>query len=171
MTLLLYSLLAFSPIFLPFIQTSEVHTPDKSVEVVDFDGLQEYLTQFEDKTVVINFWATWCVPCVKELPYFEQATEKYANDDVAVVLVSLDFKRQIDTRLKPFVEKRQLKSHVVVLDDPDANKWIDKVHPDWSGAIPATLIRKGNTEAFYEKTFHSYEELDQIIQPFLNSRK
>lgn len=168
MVFLLSVLLAFSPI------TSLDHVVAENeavneVEIVDFKGLQKYLAQFDDKTIVINFWATWCLPCVKELPYFEEATAHYNSEDVEVVLVSLDFTRQIDTRLKPFLEKHQLKSHVIVLDDPDANSWIDKVSAEWSGAIPATLIRQSEKEAFYEKTFHSFDELKQIIQPFLNS--
>lgn len=141
----------------------------EDLRVVDFAGLQEYLGQFEDQTVVVNFWATWCVPCVKELPYFEQITEKYGRDKVAVVLVSLDFSHQVERRLKPFLEERGLKSDVLLLDDPDANAWIDKVSPTWSGAIPATLIRNGAKEVFYEKSFHSLNELETIIQPFLNS--
>lgn len=139
------------------------------IKVVDFKGLQKHLDQYGDKTLVINFWATWCVPCVRELPYFEQATEYYADQGVEVILVSLDFSKQIETRLKPFLAKHELKSHVVLLDDPDANAWIDKVSPEWSGAIPATLIRKNGVEAFYEKSFHSFDELKEIIQPFIKS--
>ena len=136
---------------------------------MDFNGLQEYLGKWEDRTVVINFWATWCAPCVKELPYFEQATATFDPDEVVVVLVSLDFRKEMDRRLVPFVEENDLQSNVILLSDPDANAWIDKVSPEWSGAIPATLIRKGDKEAFYEQSFHSFEELNQIIQPFLNS--
>jgi hypothetical protein len=88
---------------------------------------------------------------------------------VQVILVSLDFTNQIESRLIPFIEKHNLKAKVILLDDPDANTWIDKVSPEWSGAIPATVIKKGRKEAFYEKSFHSFEELQQIIKPFLNS--
>lgn len=140
-----------------------------NVDIVDYEGLEDYLKQFKDETLVVNFWATWCMPCVKELPYFEQLTETYKEQDVRVVLVSLDFSNQIERRLRPFLEKHQLKSEVIVLDDPDANVWIRKVSPEWSGSIPATLIRSDGQEAFYEKSFRSFEELDQIIQPFLKS--
>ena len=142
---------------------------ETEVAVVNFDELQQYLDEFGDKTLVINFWATWCVPCVKELPYFEQATANYNSEEVEVILVSLDFSNQLASRLIPFIEKNDLQSTVILLDDPDANSWIDKVSPEWSGAIPATVIKRGNKEAFYEKSFHSFEELDQIIKPFLNS--
>lgn len=139
------------------------------LKVVNFEGLEEYLEQYQDRTVVINFWATWCVPCVKELPYFEEVTKTYDGEEVVVVLVSLDFSKQVDTKLKPFLKKHDLQSEVVLLDDPDQNSWIDKVDPGWSGAIPITLIRKGDRKAFYEKSFHSFEELNTLIQSFLNS--
>ncbi|MDX1407529.1 MAG: TlpA disulfide reductase family protein, partial [Saprospiraceae bacterium] len=89
--------LTFAPYF-PEVSSAE----NDEIDVVDFKGLQKYLDQYGDKTLVINFWATWCVPCVKELPYFEKATDYYTDEDVEVILVSLDFSRQIDTRLKPF---------------------------------------------------------------------
>ncbi len=147
-------------------------TPESSeteIPVVNFEELQQYLSEFGDKTLVINFWATWCVPCVKELPYFEQTTANYNTEEVEVILVSLDFPNQITSRLIPFIEKNDLKSKVILLDDPDANSWIDKVSPEWSGAIPATVIRRGDKEAFYEKSLHTFEELNQIIKPFLKS--
>jgi len=145
----------------------ESEAPD--VIVVNFEQFQQYLKERGEKTLVINFWATWCVPCVKELPYFEEATANYNTEDIEVILVSLDFSSQLESRLIPFIEENNLQSTVILLDDPDANSWIDKVSPEWSGAIPATVVKRGDKEAFYEKSFHSYEELQQIIQPFLKS--
>lgn len=148
--------------------TSESDLKDDIV-VVDYAGLEAYLAQYADRTVVLNFWATWCAPCVKELPYFEQVTATYQEKDVVVVLASLDFSKQIDKKLKPFLRQHQLKSKVVLLDDPDQNTWIEKVDERWSGAIPVTLLIDGDRRAFYEKTFSSFEELNTIIQSFLNS--
>ena len=119
---------------------TETPLSNGDVKMVDFEGLQEYLDGFgNDKTLVINFWATWCVPCVKELPYFEAATQAYTRDEVEVILVSLDFPDELERRVIPFVEEKTLKSKVILLNDPDANSWIDKVSPKWSGAIPATV--------------------------------
>lgn len=137
-----------------------------NLKIVDYEGLESYLEQYGDRTVVINFWATWCAPCVKELPYFEQVTKSYPQEDLVVVLVSLDFSKQIDTRLKPFLKKHNLQSQVVLLDDPDQNSWIDKVDPRWSGAIPITVIKKGDRKEFYERTFQSFDELNEIILTF-----
>lgn len=133
----------------------------------NFEELAFIFQQENDTTYVINFWSTWCAPCVKELPYFEALTEKYATQNVKVILVSLDFPKQLETKLKPFLKENNLQSTVLVLTDPDANSWVDKVNPAWSGAIPATIVYQGTKNKFYEKAFESLAELEEIITPFL----
>lgn len=134
-----------------------------NIPVYDFKTFEPLLHINNDTTYIVNFWATWCKPCVAELPYFEQLHETYKNEKVKVLLVSLDFSTQIEKKLIPFMEKRQLKSEVVVLDDPDANGWIDKVDPKWSGAIPATIIFKGDKRGFFEQSFENYEDLVSVM--------
>jgi thiol-disulfide isomerase/thioredoxin len=136
------------------------------VPVMDFNGFEPYLHKQNDTTYIINFWATWCVPCVKELPAFEELNEKYSNEKVKVLLVSLDFVKHYDTKLLPFIEERKIKSEVILLNDPRSNLWIDKVSPDWSGAIPATLIYKGKKRKFYEQSF-SFESLEKELLKYL----
>ena len=136
------------------------------IEVYNFDQLESFLSSNTDKTLVVNFWATWCKPCIKELPYFEAIQTKY-KDDVRVVLVSLDFSDKLESQLIPFVNENALQSQVVLLDDPYENEWIPKVDSTWSGAIPATLIIKGDKRLFYEKSF-TQEELEDEILKFKN---
>ncbi len=141
--------------------------PDLPPIYEKFEDLAPIFAQQNDTTYIINFWATWCAPCVKELPYFETLTEKYATQKVKVILVSLDFSKQLETKLKPFLKENKLQSEVLVLIDPDANSWVDKVNPAWSGAIPATLVYKGKENKFYEKSFETLAELEEIVTPFL----
>lgn len=137
------------------------------VPVMDFDGLEARLPENPDQLVIVNFWATWCKPCVKEMPYFNTLSRKYADDpQIRVILVSLDMETQMKSRVMPFIVERDMHPEVWLLDDPDANRWIDKVDPSWSGAIPATLFYKGNERKFYQQSFHSVEELEDIIQTF-----
>ncbi|HMQ08590.1 MAG TPA: TlpA disulfide reductase family protein [Saprospiraceae bacterium] len=129
----------------------------------NFEELQKNHIQVSDDRIhVINFWATWCAPCIKEMPFIDALTSKYGNQ-IKVTFVSLDFPKRIDTALIPFLEKSDLKSEVVLLDDARANRWIDLVDPDWSGAIPATLIIKNGKRAFYEREFHSFEEIESVV--------
>ncbi|MEM6516744.1 MAG: TlpA disulfide reductase family protein [Bacteroidota bacterium] len=138
------------------------------LEVYDFDGLENFLEPKGNKTYVVNFWATWCAPCVKELPYFEMLNKNFA-DDVEVILVSLDFPSKYESNLKPFIEKHDLKSKVVALNDTDSNTWIPKIDKNWSGAIPATLIFNKNHRIFYEQSFE-YDELEQELNQFLTNQ-
>lgn len=129
-----------------------------------FEGVEDLFKQKNDTTYVINFWATWCKPCVKELPYFERVQEKYKDEKVQVILVSLDFKRQLKKKLKPFLEERKMKSKVVVLTDNKYNNWIDRVDTNWSGAIPVTVIYNAKGRRFIGKAVSDFEELDRIVQ-------
>ena len=110
-----------------------------------------------DTTYVINFWATWCIPCVKELPYFEELSSKYKNEKVKIILVSLDFTKE---QVNSFVVKKKIKNSIVLLADSKTNTWIDKVDSSWSGAIPITLFIKGNEKHFYEKDYYNLKELE-----------
>ncbi len=145
-----------------------VKAPEQTVPVYDFRQFEPILHPTASDTLyVVNFWATWCAPCIKELPYFEQLGAQYTPQKVKVLLISLDFKNQIETRVIPFMERKQLKSKVIVLSDPDANAWIDKVDPSWSGALPATMIIKGDKREFHEKSFTTYDELESLITKYL----
>ncbi len=132
-----------------------------------FEGLEPLFGFDNDTTYVVNFWATWCKPCIKELPYFEEFNSKHENEKVKVVLVSLDFPKQVESNLVPFVRKKQLQSKVVVLLDGKYNDWIDKVSPNWSGAIPATYIYKGAQNRLMGEPFENFDELSQAVKPFL----
>lgn len=133
---------------------------------VDYNGLEKVLNKQDNKTYVVNFWATWCAPCVKELPYFERINKQYKDKNVEVVLVSLDFPKHFDTKLKNFINEKQLQSELYALNDMDSNYWIPKVNKDWSGAIPATLIYNSNKREFFEQAFE-YEELEKTLNKFL----
>ena len=138
-----------------------------NLEIYDYEGLKPFLNKPDNKIHVVNFWATWCAPCIKELPYFEQLNVNYAHDNVEVLLVSLDFPRQYESKLKPYLIENKIKSKVICFDDTDQNTWIPAIDSSWSGALPATIIYKGDRRQFYEKSF-TYEELEKELKQFLN---
>ena len=146
---------------------NETNTSDVELEIYDYGGFKKFLNKKDDKIYVINFWATWCAPCVKELPYFEKMNAEYQNKNVEVILVSLDFPHLYDKKLIPFIRENQLATKVIVLDDADMNTWIPKVDENWSGSIPATIIYKNDKKEFYEQSF-TYEELEKEVNQFLN---
>ncbi|MBN8566619.1 MAG: redoxin domain-containing protein [Flavobacteriales bacterium] len=173
-TIILLILFQFVCILNGFSQEKSIPKPLKvyekdgiKVKSFTFEYIESYLNQKNDTLYVINFWATWCVPCVKELPHFEKLNQKYKNGKFKMILVSLDFPKMIESRVIPFIKQKKLKAEVIVLNDPDANSWIEKVAKEWSGAIPATVIYRNDTRKFYEQSF-TEQELETEIQSFIN---
>jgi len=150
-----------------FTATLFAQQPALKVPAMNFDQFEPYLHKQTDTLYLINFWATWCSPCREELPFIEAVREKYGPQKFKVILVSLDFPNQLESRLKPFIVKNKLKSEVILLDDPNQNRWIDKVDPKWSGDIPFTLIYKKNIRDTYSQSF-TYNQLDSIIHLKIN---
>ena len=140
----------------------------QQVSVIKFTELQKRLARPTDTTYVVNFWATWCAPCVKELPGFEHLGAAHARHKVKVLLVSLDYASQLDKKIKPFLTQRAIKSEVVVLNEPDPNEWLAKVDAKWSGALPFTLIVNNKTKqrATFEREL-TQAELTAALQKFL----
>src|SRR6056297_3215369 len=118
-----------------------------------FEDYKHLLHQTDDTTYVINYWATWCAPCIKEMPAFVKLEESYKNKKLKIILTSMDFGSNVTERVKGFMNKHNITSEVVVLDDPDSNSWIDMVSNEWSGGIPATLIYDKDKRLFFEKEF------------------
>ncbi|WP_010664160.1 TlpA family protein disulfide reductase [Marinilabilia salmonicolor] len=135
----------------------------QSIEEVNFEELSPLLHQNNDTTYVVNFWATWCKPCVEEIPHFLEVASEMKDEKVKFVFVSLDFPTQKDSRLLPFIEKHRIGEQVILLNDPNSNEWINKVDPTWSGAIPATMIYRGDSRNFHESSL-SKEKLISIIK-------
>jgi thiol-disulfide isomerase/thioredoxin len=140
---------------------------EKEITMIRFSEFEEYLYRSSDSVYVINFWATWCGPCRRELPEFEKIHQDYVLKKVKVLLVSLDFPNQLDRGLKAYLENNRITAHVVLLNEPDANTWIDKVSPEWTGSLPATLVYKGSKRLFFEKELH-YQDIESSIQSLIN---
>ncbi len=138
-----------------------------NIPTLNYNQLKPWLNKKNDKTYVVNFWATWCAPCIKELPYFEKVQKDYKNKNIEVILVSLDFPKMKASNLIPFVKKKNIQSKVLHLDDTNEQFWINDIAGSWSGAIPATLIYNKDKRQFYEQSF-TQEELENEIQSFIN---
>lgn len=122
----------------------------------------------ESKTpLIINCWATWCKPCVEEIPYFIEETNKRNNqaatsDSVSLVLVSLDFKESFPDAIKNFAAKRNFTAEILWLNETNADYFCPKIDPKWSGAIPATLFI--NNKTGYRKFYEEQLSHDELIQ-------
>ncbi|MBI5916813.1 MAG: TlpA family protein disulfide reductase [Bacteroidetes bacterium] len=129
-----------------------------------FREFEPHLLHSNDTTYVLNFWATWCKPCVAELPFFEKLIPAYQGKPVKILLVSIDFPKDIERKLIPFVREHKLENHVVALADMDYNAWIDKVSTEWDGAIPFTLIYNAGGRSVKSGELSGYEELEALVE-------
>ncbi|OWW26182.1 thioredoxin [Zobellia sp. OII3] len=144
------------------------HEASREIAIYDFDALEPLLHTDSDKIHIVNFWAMWCAPCVKELPIIQEYEKNDPN--VEVLLVSLDFPENIETKLKPFLKKKGITSKVILLDDPGANSWIDKIDPNWSGAIPFTIVFNHRHRSYHERVFENIEDLKSEINKIRNKK-
>lgn len=117
-----------------------------------------------DTVYMVNFWATWCKPCIEELPYFEKLQATYKNQPLKVLLVSMDFESKLPA-VKTFARTHKLASEVFLATRKNDQELIDGIDKEWSGALPGTLIVNGKkgTRKFYEQEF-TYEELNKLYQ-------
>ena len=137
--------------------------PEKAVTVVSLRDYQNKAIKNNDTLYVVNFWATWCMPCVKELPYFEEANAKLKGQKIKFIYVSMNSAKEV-AQVNSFINQKQIKADVYLLNAGNPNIWIDQIDSSWSGAIPATIMYKhGKTAMFYEGEF-TRNKLDSVIQ-------
>ena len=100
----------------------------------------------ESKTpLIINFWASWCKPCIEEIPYFQEEVKKHSKDSLDLLLVSLDFAEAYPGDILSVAKKRKFIVPIVWLDETNADYFCPKIDAKWSGAIPATFFINNKT--------------------------
>ncbi|UKT65574.1 TlpA disulfide reductase family protein [Pedobacter mucosus] len=129
------------------------YTTSAQVKLLTLNDLDKRIANGRDTTYVINFWATWCSPCVAELPNFEKLRLANLNKSVKVLLISLDFKSKLQKDVIPFVQKNVIKAEVFLLNESNQQQAVERINKNWSGAIPATLFVNKKVRRFYEKQF------------------
>jgi thiol-disulfide isomerase/thioredoxin len=129
-----------------------------------FDQIEPLFKKENDTLYVINFWATWCKPCLEEIPIMEQLVDSTKGTKTRVILVSMDMRNSLQRKLIPYIKQNNIEGEVVVLADPAANDWINRVSPQWTGSIPATLIYQNKKRWFKEGPFLSYKDLKHNLK-------
>jgi thiol-disulfide isomerase/thioredoxin len=140
----------------------------QQARIVKFEDLAKMMSQTNDTTYIFNFFATWCAPCVEEFPVFQRFSARYAGKKEKLIFVSLDFKKDFEKRLLPFLKKNHVRNQVVLLDETDYNSWIDRVDTNWDGNLPATLVINNGKHfrQMFAKEF-TYTQLETAMKPFL----
>ncbi len=143
-------------------------TNSQTIAKWKIEDLEQYIAKSNDPTIV-NFWATYCIPCLKEIPYFEETVKKYKSKDIKLLLVSLDFKEAYPEKVSGFVDKRKFTSQVVWLDETNADYFCPKIDSTWSGVMPATLFinNKKSVRSFFEEEM-SKEKFEEELRKIFN---
>lgn len=140
------------------------------LELITPEELQNLVHQNDDVLYVVNYWATWCSPCVREIPGFMNVHKQYENDNnFKMILVSLDAKRLLDTKVKRFVERHNIDTDVYVLDDTGSStiEVLKAIDSNWYGEIPATLFYKNGEKLKFHKGSMTQYELEDLVDDFL----
>ncbi|MEJ8606416.1 TlpA family protein disulfide reductase [Riemerella anatipestifer] len=158
-------------------KTETVTTPSSSdstkveqtLKEVSKDELSQLVKAKENDTIyVTNFFATWCGPCMMEIPHFKEKMKELDGKPVKFTFVSIDDKKDWDTEVKKFGEEQQLSKHILLFDGQQFDDaFFSQNFKVWQGqGIPFTLVRKGNKTEEIEGSM-SKEDLDQLLAGFL----
>ena len=153
------------------IQNTTTNEINKSVpilrKVVKFEEFQNHFLKDDNKLYVINYWATWCKPCVHELPHFIELNEEFKGEKFNMTFVSLDSKSNFEDKVIPFAASKKMNADLLLLDEvKNMNEWIPKIDKEWSGSIPATAFYKNGQKLYFHEGELSKEELKSIIENY-----
>jgi thiol-disulfide isomerase/thioredoxin len=151
--------------FIQVLISLSVVTNAQSIEKIKITDLEKIL-QKTDSTYIINFWATFCAPCIEEMADLIKYTKKYEKQKVKLIFVSLDLAEAYPSQILEFVTKKKLSDTVVWLNETDADYFCPKIDTLWTGTIPATIIvnNKIGYKKFFEKKLSAKEIKTMITQ-------
>jgi thiol-disulfide isomerase/thioredoxin len=135
----------------------------QNIKSLKINQLLKEISQQDDTLRVVNLWATWCAPCVKELPHFEKARIDFSGKKIKIILVAVE--DNLD-KVKAFAQKKNLQNTLWFLDEDHANEWIPLIEKDWQGEIPVTLFLQGGKRDFHSGDFTA-DELFTSIASYL----
>lgn len=119
--------------------------------------------------LVVNFWASWCAPCVREIPWFEKNIAKYSGKKLKLLLVSLDFADDYPNAIAAFAKKHNYQSEIVWLNESNPDSFCPKIDKSWDGTIPVSLFVNNAKKyrQFYKQQLPEpklEQELQKLIQ-------
>jgi len=158
------NLLILTTIFLVFSSNAQ------SIPKWKITDVEDYISKSETP-VIVTFWATYCIPCIEEIPYFEELVKKYEDKKVKLLLVSLDFENFYPSRIRKFADKQKFTSPIVWLDETNADYFCPKIDSAWSGVMPATLLvnNKSGFRSFFEEQIPR-EQMEAEILKLIDSQ-
>lgn len=131
----------------------------------------DYVEAQDGKVRVVNFWATWCVPCIAEFPHFVRLERELAGRGVDVVFVSADFypDEQLEADVRAFLAQQGVDGVTFIKNEKD-DPFITAFAAEWTGSLPATIVYgpDGTKAAFWEGAT-DYESLHDVVTTALDA--
>ena len=139
----------------------------QDLKTVKIEVLSAYINK-ADHPLIINFWATWCKPCIAEIPHLQQAAQQYKDSGLELIMVSLDFPEAFPKDITAFIKSKNLVGTFFWLDETNADHFCPVIDKTWQGSIPATLFLnvKKDYRKFYEQEI-TPEALNAVLQEML----
>jgi thiol-disulfide isomerase/thioredoxin len=154
-------ILLFSILFLAGLAHGQTLKKMKIVELEDY-------IRHSNHPLLVSFWATYCVPCLEEIPLFSDITDKYKREGMELLLVSLDMPKNYPEKILKFAIEKKFPKGIAWLQETDADYFCPKIDEQWSGAIPASLFvnNKIHFRKFFEQAI-SEKELEKAVGEML----
>jgi thiol-disulfide isomerase/thioredoxin len=151
-------------------QAQRQHSSTPVLLSIDVQGLDAVRQESKGRVLVMNFWATWCKPCVEEFPDLVKLHRTFRDKGLNVVFVSIDDDdSSTKQKVVTFLRKMNVASTSYIKKDDDDEAFINEVNSKWNGAVPATFFYNRNGEMVMMKTGENdYSTLEGIAQPLLD---
>jgi len=156
----------FILLYLLFLSSCKIEkNENQKIEIGKYEFVLSKFQKNNDTLYVVNFWATWCAPCIEEMPDFTKANKKFKEEKFKMILISLDRSKDFESKVKIYVAENNIKADVYLLDDnTKMNTWIPLINKQWDGQIPATAFYKNGKQIGFVPNSINYKTLEQIIK-------
>lgn len=142
---------------------------DYEVKAINYNELKTIVNQQDDVLYVVNFWATWCKPCIEEIPDFLKVNEAYKDEPkFKMIFISLDHKNLMNTKVRNFVRKSEMNASVYLLnDEKPVLELIPEIDSSWQGTIPSTAFYKNGKKLLFHQGSMTLFELEDLVDDFM----
>lgn len=142
-------------------------TAELEISSINKIELDEIIAIRNNKLLLVNVWASWCIPCREEFPDLVELSNIYKNE-LDVVAISVDYEEDVKDKVLPFLNKNKVEFPVYLSGFKKDEDLINYFSKEWNGALPGTAIYDVNGKQIkFLEGKQSYESFSSIIETLL----